>query len=130
MNWLRNFMSGRYGLDQLSLALVILTMVLTLISSIFRWPILVILSYIPLLLCVLRSLSRKTDKRYRENQRFLKIWNPIKSKFSLWFSRREDRKTHKYFKCPHCSNTLRVPKGRGKISITCPVCKTQFIRKS
>lgn len=76
MNWLRNFMSGRYGLDQLSLALVILTMALTLISSIFRWPILVILSYIPRFCAFYGRYPARLIKRYRENQRFLKIWNP------------------------------------------------------
>ena len=40
------------------------------------------------------------------------------------------RKTYRYFSCPHCRQQVRVPKGRGKISITCPKCGTQFIKKS
>ena len=40
------------------------------------------------------------------------------------------RSTYRFFKCPQCKQTVRVPKGRGKICITCPKCKTEFIKKS
>lgn len=37
---------------------------------------------------------------------------------------------HKYMKCPHCKAQLRLPKGKGKISVTCPVCKKEFVKKT
>ncbi len=33
-------------------------------------------------------------------------------------------------KCPKCGITTRVPKGKGKIRITCPKCGEIFQRKS
>ncbi|WP_262360849.1 hypothetical protein [Gorillibacterium timonense] len=41
-----------------------------------------------------------------------------------------ERKTHRYYRCPSCNQTLRVPKGKGKLSITCSRCQTSFVRKS
>lgn len=141
MNWLKKMMLGRYGNDQLSIALLILYMVLSFSSQITRWNILMLLSFVPLILCFYRMLSRNISKRYIENQQFLKWWGPVKAwlsriahkiqtRFRKFSGRRKGMKTHRYYKCPNCSNTLRVPKGRGKISITCPVCKTSFIKKT
>ncbi len=129
MNWLRNFMMGRYGADQLSFAMVILYIVLSLVSQICGWwwfsfillPLLVILFW--------RMLSRNYEARRRENEVFLRVWNPIKKWFKNMIARCKDR-THKYYHCPACSATLRVPKGRGKISIRCPRCGKEFIKKT
>ena len=130
MNWLRRFMAGRYGVDQLSIALLVFYLLLALVGQFTRLPVLTWLALLPLLLCWFRVFSRNSSKRYQENCVFLKYWNPV----TLWFrnqkARFRDRKTHRYFKCHNCSNTLRVPKGRGKIQITCPVCRKEFIRKT
>ena len=63
MNWLSNFMTGRYGTDQLSLALLILGMILTVLGSLFKIPWLTILSYLPFLLCLFRIFSRNVKDR-------------------------------------------------------------------
>jgi glucan phosphoethanolaminetransferase (alkaline phosphatase superfamily) len=130
MDWLRRMLMGRYGVDQLTIAMLAFYVVLSLVSQIARLPVLSLLSLVLLGLCFFRMLSRNTQKRYRENVRFLEIWNPVKQWFFNLKYRIQDRKTHRYFKCPRCSSTLRVPRGRGKISITCPVCKNEFIRKA
>jgi len=141
MNWLRKMMMGRYGTDQLTFGLLILYMVLSFSSQLTRWYVLMLLSLVPLILCFYRMLSRNVSRRYAENQQFLKWWAPVKAwlsrafyKTQIWFRSKQNRlkgmKTHRYYKCPHCSNTLRVPKGRGKIFITCPVCKTEFVKKT
>lgn len=130
MDWLRRMMMGRYGVDQLTIAMLILYVVLNLISQIARWSALWLFSLVLLGLCFFRMLSRNTQRRYQENVRFLRIWNPTKQWLYNLKYRIQDRKTHRYFKCPKCSSTLRVPRGRGKISITCPVCRTEFIRKA
>lgn len=31
---------------------------------------------------------------------------------------------------PHCRTYIRIPKGHGKVIITCPKCRTQFERKT
>ncbi len=141
MNWFRKMMMGRYGTDQLSIALLALYMVLYLSAQLTRWYVLMLISFIPFFLCFFRMFSRNVSKRYNENYKFMNWWNPVwmwirrnAYKVRSWFQnaagRTKDRKTHRYYKCPNCSNTLRVPKGKGKISITCPVCKTEFIKKT
>lgn len=42
----------------------------------------------------------------------------------------DNRKLYHYYRCPQCRQKLRVPRGRGRIQISCPRCGTQFIKKS
>lgn len=130
MKWLQNFMRGRYGPDQLSLFLLVLYFIITLISTFAGVP---IVSYIALLLifwCWFRILSRKTYKRSAENTKFLRMVYPITSRYHTIKKKFKDRKTHKYYKCPNCKQELRVPKGKGEITITCPKCKTKFDKRT
>ena len=129
MNWFQNFMMGRHGLDQLGFALMITWFVLAMVGN-FTTYILVILALIPLAFCVFRMFSRNQYRRAKENDAFLKVWRPIPAWFRRVKNRLKGRKTHRYYKCPNCKNTLRVPKGKGKICITCPVCRTEFIKKT
>ena len=130
MNWLRRMMMGRYGVDQLSLALLILNILLSFLSYI---PHCAFLSWLELPVTVFflyRIFSRNITKRYHENQVFLRYWTPVKQKLLGLRDRFRDRKTHRYYRCPTCKQALRVPKGRGKIRITCPKCHTQFVKKT
>ncbi|WP_457944606.1 BRcat domain-containing protein [Caproiciproducens sp. LBM24188] len=130
MDRFRQWMMGRYGPDQLTYALLIGYLVLYLVAQIARFGILALIAMILLVLAVVRMFSRNTTQRYRENQAFLRFWNPI----SGWFRRMkynlQDRQANRIFKCPNCSSRLRVPRGRGKVEVTCPVCRTRFIKKT
>jgi hypothetical protein len=130
MNRLRAFMAGRYGLDQLSIAFLLIGIVLNIISNFVAYLPLNILAMVVYVLAVLRMFSRNFTSRRAENAHFLKLWHPIKNFFFGFRTRARDSKTHKYFKCPGCRNTLRVPKGRGKLLITCPKCGERFERKT
>lgn len=130
MNFLRRFMMGRYGSDQLNLALLIGGLVILAIQWVTGWRLLGILVFALLILCYCRMLSRNIQARYAENQKFLQWWNPIRHKGNDFKVRFASRKTHRYYKCPQCGKRLRVPRGRGKINIACPQCRTQFIRNS
>ena len=70
------------------------------------------------------------SKRYEENQRYLNAKYRAVVKKNNLKKRWAQRSTYRFFKCPQCKQTVRVPKGRGKICITCPKCKTEFIKKS
>ena len=129
MQKLRNFMEDRYGPDQLSLALVILGCVITAALSFFRVPYYRLLGLLPMALALFRVLSKQREKRYAENVRFLQIWNPLREKTLAWWNRVRDR-DHRYYNCPTCKKRLRVPRGRGKIEITCPHCGTKFKRNT
>ena len=127
---LRQFMYGRYGSDQLNLALLITAVVLSILNSIFsaifrESAAMGIVSWVVSLLVyalfgyqLFRNLSRNIYKRRRENQLFMLFWNRLR-----------DRQ-HRYFRCPQCRQTVRVPKNRGKINIRCPKCGEKFIKKT
>ena len=39
-------------------------------------------------------------------------------------------KEHRYFKCPNCGQYLRVPRGKGKITVNCRNCGASFEERS
>lgn len=121
---LRRFMAGRYGSDQLGRWLLGLAVVLILLGMIGNrtgstvLAGLSLLAYVPLIWSIFRMYSRNIEARRRENaalQRFL--------------TRLRDR-DHRYYHCPKCRQTVRVPRGRGRINIHCPKCGEQFIKKT
>ncbi len=130
-------MMGRYGVDQMNIGVLIFSMVCTFTASLTRWLLLSILGTALLAYGVFRMFSRNVSARSKENQKFLVFWNKVKGiwyKIKDWFSGKKrrfaDRKTHCYFSCPKCKRKLRVPKGKGKIEISCPICGTKFIKKT
>jgi len=118
----RRFMLGRYGGDKLNIALVWVSFggyILSLLIPVAAVKLLLIaVSYTLVIWAIFRLLSRNTYKRYQENRKFLRLVERLK-----------DRE-HKHFDCPRCRQPVRVPRGKGKISITCPKCKEKFIRKT
>ena len=119
---LRGFMAGRYGTDRLNMVILCAGLVASLLSV---WTqsqglnlVFFVLSYGLMIWAIFRSLSRNTYKRYLENRKFLQLINRVK-----------DRQ-NRYFDCPKCRQVVRVPRGKGKISITCPRCKEKFVRKT
>ena len=130
MNWLRRMMYGRYGVDQLNYALMGLYVVLYFLSILFHHSrLLSLLSTLCIVLTFYRMLSRQLDRRRAENARFLEAAAPLLRRYNACKSRRRDR-DHAYFRCPNCGQQLRVPKGKGKISITCRSCGVSFEAKT
>lgn len=130
MNWFRKFMIGRYGPDQLSIALIFLSLLLSIVLFFFPATVLNYIVYLPFVVFLFRVLSKNIARRREENNKFLKLWNPIASWLSKKQYRLKDSKTHCYYKCPSCKQSVRVPKGKGKIRIICPKCKIEFIKKT
>ena len=131
-NWqqkLRALLQDRYGLDQLGVALLLLGCLLTLILSLCGVRYYRLIGLLPMVLALLRVLSRSVEKRRAENDRFLRVWEPLKQKLSVKAQRAQD-KDHRYYACPTCKKTLRVPKNRGKIEITCPHCGRKFKKRT
>ncbi len=130
------FFYGRYGVDKLGYTIVIISLIMSFVSTIlaskFFIPslILQLISYGLLAWALFRVLSKNRQARYRENMMFQNLCKMIKKWFKLQFCKLRDIRTHKYFSCPRCGNNLRLPKGRGEIVITCPVCKTRFDAKT
>lgn len=130
MNWLRKFMIGRYGSDQLSVGLLFLWMALSILSMYVRSQVLEVIKMIIPFIALFRMFSRNIQKRYQENLKFLRYWNPVRNKANSIIQRIKGSKHYRYFKCSNCKQTLRVPKGKGKVAITCPKCKTKMIKRS
>ena len=130
MDWLRKVMAGRYGTDQFTVALFIIGLLISLFGGIFRWWPVQLLSYLPLGFGIYRSFSRNIGKRREENAKFLKVWGRVKKAFQPLYYQLRDIKTYRYFKCPSCKTLVRVPKGKGRIVITCPKCRNGFIKKT
>ena len=121
-NKLRQFMAGRYGTDKLNTCILVLGVIVSIVAAILRNPWLTLVfatfSYVLMFWAIFRTFSRNTYKRYQENRRFLMLLDRIK-----------DRQ-HRYYSCPRCRQPVRVPRGKGKIAITCPKCKEKFIKKT
>lgn len=135
MNWLRRFMYGRYGTDQLSMFLFVVYFILAVVSIFFRRTpvgiVLTIIGYGIMILYFFRVFSRNIYKRAAENQKFLQMWNQIKNYFKYLKLKFQERNgVKKLYRCPKCHQIIRVPKGRGKIAITCPKCRFEFIKKT
>ena len=126
----RNFMIGRYGPDHLNVAMIVVSLVLSLLNAILSFAPLMYISYLILALALFRMLSRNITRRRAENDRFIRYWWPVRTRASRAIANIKHRKTHKFLKCPGCGNTLRVPKGKGKLQITCPKCGERFMRKT
>ena len=129
-NKLAYWLQGRYGSDELNNALYISFIILWLISlitkkSLFYWIGVVALGY-----SVFRYMSRDHLKRSNERLWFLKQIDEVKKWFRLQKMRWDYRKTHKFYRCKQCGKTIRVPKGKGQIEITCPNCKNKFVDRT
>jgi hypothetical protein len=120
---LQRFMEGRYGTDKLNMAILCAACAIVLIYTFFvpEGPVRLALwavSYALMVWAICRTLSRNTYKRYEENRKFLRFLEQLKDR------------DHRYFDCPRCRQRVRVPRGKGKISISCPKCHEKFVKKT
>jgi DNA-directed RNA polymerase subunit RPC12/RpoP len=132
-NWLRQlgqrirmaltrFMAGRYGTDKLNSVILWSGVIVVVVALFIPAPlpnlILHMLAYVLMGIAIFRTFSRQTYKRYQENRKFL-----------ILLDRFKDR-DHRYYECPRCHQIVRVPRGKGKIAISCPKCGEKFIKKT
>ncbi len=125
MGFLQRFMYGRYGGDALGTFTLTLYLVAWLVGVVSGWWVIRLVGTALAVVTLYRMLSRNIAKRRAENQRFLSAVAPIRSRWRAAKTKRGD-KAHKYFKCPNCGQQLRVPKGAGRIKVTCRSCGTSF----
>ena len=127
---LQSFMAGRYGVDQLNRVYIGLTFVLLILSMITRWSILYLVALGILIYSYYRMFSRNVSKMYAQNQKFLNMRYRAVAKWNKTKNHMKQRKVYRFYKCPSCKQKVRVPKGKGRICITCPKCRTEFVKKS
>ena len=133
MNRIQSFLMGRNGPDALSKATSVLACVLLIISMFTHGVasnILWILALLALVVSYFRMFSRNLERRRQENRRFLERTAPIARKLRQLRMRRQQRNIYSFFKCPACGTVLRVPKGKGRVRVTCKACGHKFERST
>lgn len=142
MGFFNRLLQGRYGMDKLNLALFwggvgcsVITWFLSkfpLPFTIFRLLALVFYGY-----AVFRMFSRNYAARQQELAGYLRLENKLRAFWQrLRYGRRNvinlnaERKKFKYLTCPQCRQKLRVPRGKGKLRVTCTKCGYKFNAKS
>ena len=132
--WLGRVMAGRYGTDQLNRFLCVATLVLLVLSLFTGGSGLGKLVWILALACLVwetwRTFSRRIDRRRAENEAYLRLTRGLRGRAADGMSRFRQRKDYRFFRCPSCRTVLRVPRGKGKLNITCRQCGERFIRKT
>lgn len=127
---LQRFMYGRYGMDSLGQFLMWTAVVCLLLSWFVAGPIFNTLALLLLVWGYFRMFSRNIQKRYQENCTYYRYVNKVKDFFKKQKSYNEQKKTHNIYKCPQCKQKIRIPKGKGRVAITCRRCGTEFIKNS
>ena len=133
MNRLREkfarFMYGRYGVDELGKTLLYVILGMAIVSMFIKGSFLNILIWITLIFAYYRMFSKNHAQRYAENQKFLQLKRKVMSKLKGGYQQPVGRE-HRIFQCPTCGQKVRVPRGKGKISIHCPKCHHDFVKRS
>ena len=124
------FMAGRYGNDQFSRFLSVLALVLLILNLFLKKSVLWLLAVALLVYLYYRTFSRKLEKRRAENEKYLRIRYRLTNGFRNWRERQKQRKDYAFFRCPSCKAMLRVPRGKGKIRVTCRKCGASFERRT
>lgn len=133
MKEMKNFWGPFYGLDTLSVGIILISLLLELIT--FAYPkgsflILGILGFLLLILVFVRMISKNHEQRIAENQAFLKLLRPLTNRMDRRQEENAQKKIFRFYDCPSCKQRIRVPRGQGRIEITCPQCGNTFIKKS
>lgn len=123
---LARFMAGRYGVDQLYNALLVVAFIGIIVNVFIQSSILNILILALFIGAIFRSMSRDIIQRSRENQKFMRLWTPVKSEGLLTRRRIKEVKTRRFRRCPYCRTVLRLPRKTGRNSVTCPACHNKF----
>lgn len=126
---IRQWMLGRYGVDQFGQFLNITALIMLLLGSFFS-RLLVSLGFALVIYQTFRICSRNIAKRSQENLAYTSLQQKITGRVKLAGQQVKQARTHRFYSCPSCKQKVRVPRGKGKIMITCPKCKAQFERKS
>ena len=127
---LRRLMVGRRGPDELSLALLVAGVVLSMLSSITRIGLFYLVSLVAYGFSIFRMFSRKIEKRYAENTKFLTFWRGWRSSLKQFINRAKNMRKFKYYKCPQCHAWLRLPRKVGEVTVTCGKCHSNFKQKA
>jgi len=124
------FMAGRYGMDQLSRFLSFLALALIVVNFFVKSTALYAVVLALLVYIYFRTLSRNLEKRRRENAWYLRKTWAVKNGVRNWTERAKQSRDYAFFRCPSCRAMLRVPRGKGRLRVTCRKCGNSFERRT
>lgn len=127
---IQQLMQGRYGFDELSKTMMIASLICFVIFIFTKITVLFSVAVVLIAMTYIRFFSKKVYSRKNELNVYYEVTGKIKNKINLLKMIWRDRKTYRYFRCKNCKTILRVPKGKGKIEITCGKCKNKMLKKS
>lgn len=147
---LARFMQGRYGVDELGRFMTGACFVILILELVTKWYVLTFVFWAAFLVIYYRMLSRDYGKRQQENQKFLNARYKCKAKWYQTFHKNsngyggygskggfkrcwkdiQQRMQYHIYKCPGCSQKIRIPRGKGMIMVRCPKCQTEFKKRS
>lgn len=144
------FMQGRYGVDELSKFLTSASLVILILELITKWYVLTLVFWAIFIVIYYRMFSRDYGKRQQENQKYLNLRYKFRAKWYQLLHKNsssynpygnvngfeklkrdmQQRKQYHIYKCPSCSQKIRIPRGKGKIMVRCPKCNIEFMKRS
>lgn len=124
------FMYGRNGVDDFSRGLLWVTFVCIILDWVMPVRVFYIVGLVALFYSYYRILSKDCRKREQENYWYLNKTKTIRNFFQKKVNRLKMRKEYHLYTCNKCKQTIRIPRGKGKIEITCPKCGNRFVKKS
>jgi hypothetical protein len=127
--------NGRNGIDVFSIFLIALAWIFMLL------PYTIVLSVALIVYALWRSFSKNIPKRRAEQAKFqscafavgrffTRNTKGIRKYFGYQGLKWKNRKTTVYIQCPKCKNKLSLPRHKGKLAVTCTVCRHEFIKKT
>lgn len=124
------FMQGRYGVDSFSKTIITIGFIVLLLSMFTKTNIFYWIGWVLVIYAYYRIFSKNIGKRQQENQLYLNKTYKLRCKFAAWKNQMMQRKDYHIYTCPGCKQKIRIPRGKGKIEIQCPKCRTTFVKKS
>lgn len=126
---LLSFMQGRYGIDALSKVLIGAALICGILSLLLG-NVFYILGVCLVGYAYFRMFSTNYEKRYKENRAFIHVKNRAMAFLRNQKNVMQQRKHYRIYTCAQCKQKIRIPKGHGKIVVTCPKCKFEFQKRS
>lgn len=129
------FMQGRYGVDQfakftMGVALVSIVLAIFVNTGSSAGSLLDMLGLVAIVYTYFRIFSRNISKRAQENQKYLSATATIRQRLNKEKNLMKQRKDYHIYTCPSCGQKVRIPRGKGKIEISCPKCHSKFVKRS
>ena len=123
-------MAGRSGADEFSRFLSYVALALIAANLFFRSGVFWALALLVLVYAYFRMFSKNVARRREENAKYLQLKYQLTGGVKNCADRWKQRKEFAFFRCPGCRAMLRVPRGKGRIRVTCRKCGNAFERKT